>query len=175
MKRIGLLVTALACVALAAPAGAQDSRLDLGVGYSMVPADDVTLHGWQASIGWPLSSRVAIVADLSGHYGSLDGTDVSDFMAMAGPRLSLLGGNRVSPFVHVLAGIVRSKASVSVFEVDIAESSTEFGGVAGGGLDIRMGDSWGLRLQGDMRVVKVEDETATDPRIGAGVVFRFGK
>ena len=92
---------------------------------------------------------------------------------MAGPRFTF-GGGRLRPFVHVIGGVVRSKASISVFDVEISESITDFGGAAGGGLDIGLGGRWALRLAADYRVVNADDETAGDPRFSAGVAYRFG-
>ena len=72
---------------------------------------------------------------------------------MAGPRVTF-GGGRLRPFVHVIGGVVRSKASISVFDVEISESSTDFGGAAGGGFDLGFGERWALRLAADYRVVE---------------------
>ena len=61
-----------------------------------------------------------------------------------------------------------------MFDVEISESSTDFGGAAGGGFDLGFGNRWALRLAADYRVVEVDGETASDPRFSAGVAYRFG-
>ena len=141
---------------------------------SMLASDGETMHGWHASLGKGVSGRIGLLLDVSGHQGSdAEGTDVSGLSLMAGPRVTF-GGGRLRPFVHVIGGVVRSKASVSVFDVQISESSTNFGGAAGGGFDLGFGHRWAFRLAGDYRVVKGDEETARDPRFSAGVVYRFG-
>ena len=174
MKAFRLAAALVAAVGSTA-ASAQDApKGDAFAGYSMLARDGETLHGWHAALGWGLTRRIGLLFDVSGHKGSdVEGTDVSLLSLMAGPRVTF-GGGRLRPFVHVLGGIVRTKASVSVFDVEISESSTDFGGAAGGGFDLGFGDRWALRLAGDYRVVKVGEETARDPRFSAGVAYRFG-
>ena len=65
-------------------------------------------------------------------------------------------------------------ATFPIFEVDISETSTDFGGAAGGGLDIGFGERWAARLAADYRLVSADGETEGDPRFSAGVVYRFG-
>ena len=110
---------------------------------------------------------------MSGHYGTVEGTDLSALSVMAGPRFTF-GGGRLRPFVHVIGGLVRSKESISVFDVEISESSTDFGGAAGGGVDIGLSGRWALRLAADYRVVDADDGTASDPRFSVGVAYGFG-
>jgi len=174
MKAYGLAAVLLFAVG-PTPASAQDaSRSDAFAGYSMLASDGETMHGWHAALGWSLTRRFGLVFDVSGHQGrDAEGTDVSVLSLMAGPRATF-GGGRLRPFVHVIGGVVRSKASVGVFDVEISESATDVGGAAGGGFDVGFGDRWALRLAGDYRVVKVDEETARDPRFSAGVVYRFG-
>jgi outer membrane protein with beta-barrel domain len=159
----------------ATSASAQDApRGDVFAGYSMLASDGETMHGGHAALGWDVSGRIGLLLDVSGHQGSdAQGTDVGVLSLMAGPRVTF-GSGRVRPFVHVIGGIVRSKASVSVFDVEISESTTDFGGAAGGGFDLGFGVRWALRLAADYRVVKIDEETARDPRFSAGVVCRFG-
>jgi opacity protein-like surface antigen len=183
------LAAALVVLLVPAAASAQDaSKGDVFAGYSMVArggtdtcpdcegtaAEGTTLQGFHAAVGWGLSDRIGLLFDVSGHYGSnAQGTDVSTLSLMAGPRLNL-GGGRLRPFLHVIGGVVRFRESLSIFEVDISESSTGFGGAAGGGVDIGFADRWAVRLAADYRVVSVDDETVSEPRFSAGVAYRFG-
>ena len=140
----------------------------------MLSSDGETMHGWHTALAWGVWGRIGLLLDVSGHLGSdAEGTDVSLLSVMAGPRFTF-GDGRFRPFVHVIGGIVRSKASISVFDIEISESTTDFGGAAGGGVDVGLGDRWALRVAGDYRVVKIDDETVSDPRFSAGVVYRFG-
>jgi opacity protein-like surface antigen len=173
MKAFGLAAALLVTVGSTASAKAE-SKGDAFAGYSMLARDGETMHGGHAALAWGVSGRIGLLLDVSGHQGSdAEGTEVSVLSLMAGPRVTL-GGGRLRPFVHVIGGVVRSKASVRVFDVEISESATDFGGAAGGGFDVGFGDRWALRLAGDYRVVKGEVETATEPRFSAGVAYRFG-
>jgi opacity protein-like surface antigen len=170
------IAIALALV-LAAPAvPARAVSLDEAfAGYSaLTGGDSGTRHGWNVAFG---SGRAGLgfVVDLGGHMGSAadTGDDLQTLSLMAGPRLRF-GGGRVRPFVHVIGGVVRTRASVHVFDVDISESATDFGGAAGGGLDLGFGPRWALRVAGDYRVVKADEGTVRDPRVSAGIVYRFG-
>lgn len=174
MKAYGLAAALLLSVGPTAASAQDASKADLFAGYSLLAAEGDSMHGWHAALGWGLSGRIGLLLDVSGHQGSdVEGTDVGVLSLMAGPRVTL-GGGRVRPFLHVIGGVVRSKASVSVFDVEISESTTDFGGAAGGGVDLGFGDRWALRLAGDYRVVKVDEETASDPRFSVGVAYSFG-
>jgi opacity protein-like surface antigen len=174
MKAPGLAAALLICVAPTA-AFAQDGwKGDIFAGYSVLAAERETMHGGHAALGWGLAGRIGLLLDASRHQGTEgEGTDVSVVSLMAGPSLTF-GGGRLRPFAHVIAGAVRTKASVSVFDVEISESSTDFGGAAGGGFDWGFGERWAARFAGDYRVLKVGEETAGDPRLSAGVSYRFG-
>jgi opacity protein-like surface antigen len=174
MKAHGLAAALLVAVGPLAASAQDASRGDAFAGYSALASDGETRHGAHAALGWGVSGRIDLLLDVSRHQGSdAEGTDVSVLSLMAGPRVTF-GGGRLRPFVHVIGGVVRSKASVSVFDIEISESSSDFGGAAGGGFDVGFDNRWALRLAGDYRVVKVDDETAGDPRFSAGVVYRFG-
>jgi len=168
------LAASLLAAAGSATASAQDAgKHDAFAGYSMLAADGDRWQGWHAALGLGLSGRLSLVLDASSHQADVEGTDVSALSLMAGPRLTF-GGGRLRPFLHVIGGVVRTKAGVGVFEVDISESTTGFGGAAGGGVDLGLGGRWAARLTGDYRMVRIDDETVSDPRFSAGVVYRFG-
>lgn len=175
MKALRLAATLVAALGSTSAAAQDASRNDVFAGYSMLVAGgENTFHGWHAALGWGLSRRLGLVLDVSGHSGDSGlGDDVDVLSVMAGPRL-VLGGGRIRPFLHVIGGLVRSRAGIDVFEVDITESATDLGAAAGGGFDVGFGDRWALRLAGDYRAVKTDSDTVTDPRFSAGVVYRFG-
>jgi opacity protein-like surface antigen len=169
------LAAALLVALASTTASAQGSwKNDAFAGYSMLAADGGTRHGWQAALGLGLSGGLGFLLDASGHQGSdAQGTDLDILSLMAGPRVRF-GQGRLQPFLHVIGGVVRTRAGVQIFDIEISESATDFGGAAGGGLDLGFGDRWALRLAGDYRLVKIEGETASDPRFSAGVAYRFG-
>ncbi len=173
------MAAALAAVAFAVPAAAQDvPRGDLFAGYSLLRADGASLHGAEATLAWSLWRHLGIVIDADTHETSAGGFDQTRSGLFAGPRLSI-ALPRVTPFVHALVGAARRRDSVTAFQgVDVSETHTELGGAAGGGVDVRLGARWAIRAQADYRAVRVKDgrgNTTTEggPRLAAGVVFRF--
>lgn len=170
MRAKAAALLAVAAATAAAP-GARAS--DLFAGYSLL-ASDQTLHGWHAAFAFGLRGRIGLVVDASEHYGDAgDGSDLASLSLLAGPRFTF-GSGRLRPFVHLLAGAVRTRAGIDVFEVEISEKTTGFGGAAGGGLDLGFGERWAARLAADYRAVSADGETEGDPRLSAGVVYRFG-
>jgi opacity protein-like surface antigen len=129
------------------------------------------------------------VLDASLHRGSSEGADVDDLTLMAGPgvRFGKKGGTIV--YVRALAGLVRDRASIDVFDVSISGSRTGFGLLAGGGVDLPLTRSLAVRAQGDYLRWDSGGDEATCAAIGcpeagggwesgfrasAGIVFRFG-
>jgi hypothetical protein len=183
--RLRSLCFALVVAALTGPASAWSSdvsRVELFGGYSYArgggdePALEPSrsLQGFETSVAWNLGKHLGLVADASGHFGDLDGVDLSRWCFLAGPRVSFRRA-RVALFVHVLAGAVRTRESLTVLDITLAESATDPGAALGGGADVRLGDRWAVRLQGDLVLARMGDETSTSPRAAAGLVFRAGK
>ncbi len=159
-------------------AGSTTSAQDAGagadafVGYSLL-AKGGGRHGWHAALAWPLGARTSLLVDLSGHGGAEEGgTDVDTLALLAGPRVSF-GRGRLRPFVHVIAGLLRTRRGVEVFGVDIGETSDDLAGAAGGGVDLGLAARWALRGLADYRVARSDGETSGDPRVSLGVVYRF--
>lgn len=188
LDRIALPAALL--LALGAPlAAAEGQGTDLFAGYSFARIGDASRHGANLAAGFDLFGPVDGFVDASAHWGSAEGTDLDDLTLMAGPgvRLGKRGGTIV--FVRALAGVVRDRASVSVFDVTISESRTGFGFVAGGGVDFPITKTLALRAQGDYVLWDAGGDEVTCAAIGcpeagggwesgfrasAGVVFRFG-
>ena len=169
-------LTFLALLPLAAPCGAGESQgTDIHAGYSFARIDDGDRHGANAALGFDLFGPIDGFLDVGSHWGTQDGTDLSDLTLMAGPglRFGKRGGTLV--FVRALAGLVRDSASISVLDVDISETSSRFGVLAGGGVDLRIAHRLAIRLQGDYFWNDVpEGGKASGFRAGAGLVYRFG-
>jgi outer membrane protein with beta-barrel domain len=161
-------------VALLTPAVArgQDGLTNVAAGYSYGRSDDESLHGWTASLSVRITGSLSAVGEVTGQYGTVEGTDVSRLALLAGPRFTF-GRGSARPFVHLLLGAVRNSAGITVQGVSISENETDFGGAAGGGADIGRG-RWAARLQVDYLLVKADDETRGDPRASVAVVYRFG-
>jgi hypothetical protein len=170
------LVLATAAPAAAAPAavpGVPSAEI-LGA-YSYLREEDEGFHGWNLAAGWSLTRRLNLVVDVSQHYGEVAGTDFTHTTFTAGPAFAFARDSSVSPFVHLLAGLIREKASIRVLDVEIAETESDFGGLAGAGVDFGIGSRWAVRIQGDYRLVQREGETQGALRVSAGVLLRVGR
>lgn len=175
-----MLALAALLLAPAAAAAGEAPRAELFGGYALLrddvlPEEKGTFHGFLLDGAWNVTDTLALAASASGHYKTFEGTDLSRTAFLAGPRLVLRGG-QVSPFVHVLAGAVRTSGGVDVgFGVRVSRSETDPGGALGGGLDLHLGDRLGARVQGDWLLVKAEDDTEGSLRLAAGIVLRLGR
>jgi hypothetical protein len=175
MKAFVLAAALLAVGSIPSSAQQHGAVNDGFAGYSMLASDGQTMHGGHLSVAWGVwGPSLGIVLDAARHQGNdAGGTEVSLLSVMAGPRATF-GGGRLRPFLHVIAGVVRTRASVSIFDVEISESSTGLGGAAGGGVDVGFGERWAIRLGSDYRMVRHDEQTLSDPRFSAGIVHRFG-
>jgi opacity protein-like surface antigen len=133
----------------------------------------VNRHGWNASVAIGLTGPVSLVADAGGHYGSSEGVDGSQLTLMAGPRVSFLRGDKYSPFVQALAGLLRETASVQVLDVTISESENRLGMLFGGGLDVKVSGRWIVRLEGDYERSSKSGDSRSGFRLGVGAAYRF--
>jgi opacity protein-like surface antigen len=191
--RLAPCLPALLVLALAAgPAAAGEGHgTDFFAGYSFAQIDDTHRNGADLALGFDLFGPLAGFFDTSFHWGSQEGTSLSDLTLMAGPgaRFGKRGGTVF--FVRALAGLVRDKASIGILDVDISETSSRFGVLAGGGVDVRVSPTLALRLQGDYlgSDTGAEGIASCAPgvtcessyggwssgyRVAAGVVYRFG-
>ena len=165
-------VILLLALALPVPALAQDApRVEVSAGYAYARASQADLHGGYGALDVSLTRSFGL--ELSGSFqsGSVDGTDIDRGTLLAGPRFVWRRGG-VTPFVHVLGGVVRESSGIDVFDVSIRVKRTDAAGAVGGGVDVPLGRSWALRLQGDYIVRGGEDSEAS--RASLGVVYRAG-
>jgi opacity protein-like surface antigen len=190
------LVAALVGLALATgtAAAGEGHGTDLFAGYSFAQIQDNNRNGANLALCFDFVGPVSGFVDTSFHWGSQEGTSLSDLTLTAGPgvRFGKRGGTVF--FVRALAGLVQDKASIGVFDVDISETSTSFGILAGGGVDFRVSTTLALRLQGDYLASDngTEGIASCPPtpsgvsceasgggwssgyRVSAGIVYRFG-
>jgi opacity protein-like surface antigen len=151
---------------------------DLVGGYSFEHVSQgnetsVSRHGWNASAAMGLAGSFAFVADASGHYGSSEGVDRNQLTLMGGPRFSFLRGDKSSPFVHALFGLVRETAGIKVLDIAISENENRFGMLFGGGLDVRLSGPWALRLEGDYERSSKNGNSQSGFRGCVDAVYRF--
>jgi Outer membrane protein beta-barrel domain len=143
---------------------------DVSLGYSYEHAGDANLHGWLLTGSHPLGRSLRVVGDLSGHYGSFGGADLSDLGFFAGARYAF-EGSRLVPFGQGLVGLVRRSASAA----GVSASDTDFGIAFGAGADYRLEGPWSVRAQADLLVLSGDGVTDTDPRLSLSAVYRFGR
>jgi opacity protein-like surface antigen len=163
-----------ALLSLALPVMAAAGDVAGGYSFERTSGDAaVSRHGWNVSAAVGLTGPISLVADAGGHYGSSGGVDSSQLTLMAGPRASFLRGDKYSPFVQALVGLVRETASVQVLDVTISESESRLGMLFGGGLDVQISARWALRLAGDYERSSKDGDSRSGFRIGLGAAYRF--
>ncbi|HSE98894.1 MAG TPA: outer membrane beta-barrel protein [Blastocatellia bacterium] len=174
MKKLFMMIAVLFAAAI--PAQAQDSypSAEIFGGYAYFNADVFErehLHGFGVSFTGNLGPRVGLVAEFSGHYGSIDipgdELDFSTYTFLFGPRFSARS-DRVTAFGHVLLGGVRSK-------VEDFDGVTDFAMAIGGGVDVTASSSIGIRVfQADYVPVRSSGDWSHNFRLMAGIVLRLG-
>jgi opacity protein-like surface antigen len=174
VKRLSVILAVL--LALAVPMEAAEHQgTDLFAGYSFAKIDDVNRNGANAALGFDLFGPIDGFVDASAHRGSAEGTSLDDLTLMAGPGVRFGKRGGMVFFVRALAGLVRDRASIAVLDVDISESSSRFGVLAGGGLDFPIAKKLAIRAQGDYLWNAVEEGSKSSGfRASAGIVYRFG-
>jgi opacity protein-like surface antigen len=143
---------------------------DLYAGYSYTHAGEASLNGWGIDGSYPLTPRLRLVADLTGHYGSFAGVALSQTALMAGARHTWeVGGLR--PFAEALLGVARTSSS---FE-SLRDADTDWGFAIGGGADYPLSRRLALRALLHLRLLEGEGSWDADPRVSVGAAYRFGR
>jgi hypothetical protein len=193
-RRTILLGATALTLAVPAPVAAQGGAVtELGAGYQLLRSEGETIAvGWSADIWCDVAKSIALAGLVSGGHKEIEThsitgisiidveADVSIHTFMGGVRLLTRRNPRIVPFAQFLLGGIRGSASVSgtttiggqTTTVETTDSSTEFGMMLGGAVNVAMSDRAGLRLGGDYIRVFVEGD-ANIARFPAGVVFRF--
>lgn len=173
--RPALLLSALLSLALAAGSAnaGEGHGTDFFAGYSYAKIDDTSRHGANLALGLDFVGPLSAFVDTSVHWGSQEGVSLSDLTLMAGPgvRFGKRGGTVF--FLRALAGLVQDKASIDVLDVDISETDSRLGVLAGGGVDFRVSSSLAVRIQGDYLWNDVDEGKSSGYRASAGIVYRF--
>ena len=170
---------------------AQIPSANVFVGYSYMSADLVSnsrsnLNGWNGSVEGKVLPFIGLVADFSGHYGSVPlavnptctaviggacstlsaSTDIHSFLF--GPRVSVSVG-KLRPFAHALIGASHISESASL----LSGSDTSFAYALGGGLDYHLIPLISWRVQGDLLQTRFFGNTQDNVRISTGIVVHF--
>jgi hypothetical protein len=161
-------VLVVATLAGAASASAQDRAVQVSVGYAF--AQFLEEDGASAPIGayLSLSGTKRVTAELDLGYQSYlketgdVGFTVHTFTATLGPRFSW-GHDGPRPYVRVLGGLRHDSSG--------NPSNTSWGGQAGAGLDVRIGDAATFRLGADFQIFFADGFDVKTLRLLAGITF----
>lgn len=141
-----------------------------------------SLNGWEGSLEGKLAPFLGIVADLTGHYGSLSfpngagtceigvncgSSNVSThvYEAMFGPRISIPVG-KFRPFGEFEIGV--GHVSTSGFG-----TNTSYATAVGGGIDYKILRPLAWRVEGDYVRTHFFSTSQNNVRLSTGIVVRF--
>jgi hypothetical protein len=164
--------------------GQDDPKVEIFGGYSYInikpnfDQDRVSLNGWNSNIAVKLASYLTMEADLSGHYGNINGMNVNMHTFVLGPRFGR-HGKRVNWYAHSLYGISRISGDGNVLAPLIGvPSDTGFAFIpGGGGLEINLNKKLAYRLfQFDLMFTNLGNGVGQlHPRVSAGLAFNISK
>jgi peptidoglycan-associated lipoprotein len=178
MNKYVVILAILLIGALPLLAQSDFPRAQVFGGYSYVRADthDVlsgpqNLNGWNAQGSVNFNKWLGITADFGGYYGSPGQVTIHDYSFLFGPTLTYRT-EHVAPFFHALFGGNHINASILGFP----GSDTAFAMAFGGGLDLPVGEHFGVRLaQVDWLRTQHFSSGQNNIRFSTGIMFNFGK
>jgi hypothetical protein len=162
MLRKTLLLLGL-CALSSVSVQAQD-KVELFGGFSYMHSHSSNLTGWEISGQYKLRDWLGGVADVDGHYGSVNGIGTSTYTYLFGPQISL--PSSISPFGHLLIGGAHNSTG--------GIGNTSFSLALGGGIDAELvhGLHWRL-VQADYLMTQFASRSQNNFRFSTGIVFRF--
>jgi Outer membrane protein beta-barrel domain len=193
------LVTCIAVWSFSVPAAAQQSaKAEISGGYQLLHfgsgVNETFEKGWFAEMTGNIKPWLGAVVQVGGSYKTiresmteedLTGTATADLRAhhfMGGVRFSAQVNDRVRPFAQVLAGGFHGSTNVSVSVTQAGEtlfasssggSSTDFALQVGGGMNLMMTKTAGIKAEGGLIRVFESGEQFNVFRFAAGAVFAF--
>jgi opacity protein-like surface antigen len=164
-RTIEMWIAAALGVAVVDTAAAQASRVELSGAYQNTGAAEQTLpFGWSADIGTNLNRTWSVIGEVSGAYRSKEDEDLGADVRLslhslgAGARWSGHVGDRIIPFLQVLAGAARASARTEILGREVGSSSTKFMLQPGGGVALKLNETFAILGQVDYRRVFLDDE-----------------
>ncbi len=193
--RQATLIAALT-IAASAPVLAQDPhRFEVFGGFAHQRKDmDTNRNGWVASHTTYVRPWIGVEVELSGlnssydplpppaqNHRALTGLDDNLQTYLVGPRFRL-ARERFSLGAHTLIGLAQHRFQLPGYfhleelpvAIPIGIWNNQFGGVAGGSLDIHFSKRFSWRIQPDL-LYQRQAGRDTSFRLTTGVVFRFGR
>jgi opacity protein-like surface antigen len=177
-----LLITSMSVVSLRAQSN-DAPRYEAAVGYQFMHDQDIAKQdpdlsanfpaGWLVSGGMRVGGWLGAIGEVSTTSKTLDipgdkpKVRVSTFMA--GPRLAVGRRAGINPFGQVLFGAARATTSL----LSVSETTSHFSYQPGGGVDLNLSDRFGVRVEGDYRIIRTSGHNSKEPRFVAAAVVGF--
>lgn len=190
--RNALFVTCMVAALIGAVA-AQVPKGNIYFGYTYYNTDlspnRAGLNGFQATFEGKLVPMLGIVADFTGHYGSLSfpvfcslctspvtaSANAHQYEAMFGPRISFPAG-KFRPFAEFEVGVGHFTTSGGAAAANLIPgfaSDTSYATALGGGLDYKIVSRIAWRVEGDYVRTHFFDEGQNSYRLSTGIAFHF--
>jgi opacity protein-like surface antigen len=146
-------------------AGFSYLRLDAGL------KNDRDLNGFNSSFTYNFNRILGATGEVGGNFGnsSASGAKADQFFFLFGPKFAYRGNSRVTPFAHVLPGVVKQNVEFGSRDT----STTQFALATGGGIDINVTDRISVRgAQADYIMTRLGG-IQNNVRVSTGFVFKF--
>ena len=196
MRRMIFLLALTASSALFAVGAHAQDRIQLFGGYSWIHASvplqeapictggcgttTVSAHpnlsGWEFSAQYKPGAYLGFVGDFTGQYGTTHGANTHLNTYLFGPQFSL--SSKISPFAHALVGVAHESVSSGIdpdnLNLIVGQSENAFAAQFGVGIDIEVLPFLSVRpIAIDYLLTRFNSGTQSQPRVSAGIVFRF--
>jgi peptidoglycan-associated lipoprotein len=185
-----IVTFAVPAMALCLPAAAQFApKAEIAVEYNYVHSNAppggcgcFSMMGGSASAAFEVHRGLAAVGEFSAAHASNiapGGEDLTLTSYLFGPRYTYRAERRLAPFGEALLGLSHASGSLAPSNSLSGASSNTFAASIGGGLDYNAGRVIAIRIvQADYLLTTFAnqaDHHQNNLRLGAGIVFHFGR
>lgn len=190
MRQLGFLAVLFTAVTLS---WSQEytPKAEIGLGYSYsrasVPnsSSRANMHGVLIDAVGNVNPWLGIEAEFGTHYHCISGCWLDNMRVenpdarndslsfLAGPKLTLNRGRKISPWVHSLFGVTKMSYLNTITDVRMSHSGV--GAAIGGGIDINLSKVTIRAVQIDYTRFAGAPVTSNNVRIGGGIVLRIGR
>jgi hypothetical protein len=166
MRRLLLLSFGL----LLFPISSHAQSVDTSIGYSyfrLGGSGGINQNGVSGSVAYNPNRWLGIAGDFGGYHATPGGVSLNTYTYLFGPRVSLHGPSKFTPFAQFLLGGSRLTAGSG------GGSSNQFAYSFGGGVDYGLLPHLALRPQLDYVGLRNSGQTANCTRLSVGFVVHF--
>ena len=138
-------------------------RFEVTGGYQILRVPDQTFpFGLNIDAAWNRTPALGLVGEIgfamhSEDEGGAD-VDVTAWNVGVGPRWNYRGTPRAWPFAQVLVGALHARTSAEILGQDFSDSATKFMVQPGAGVNVNVGDGWGVVGAVDYRRVFLDED-----------------